>query len=90
MSVDCWEPMLATGLEKTHYAFRAGKGVVSVLAGQARDLGFRVGAEPTTGNPHHGGIWPPDARDAIWSRKEDDRRRRELSRKQTFVSRGPQ
>jgi hypothetical protein len=79
--------MAAAGLDKTHYAFQAGKGVVEVPAGAARLLGFRVGTEPIDKNPHHAGIWPPNA--AAWSGSLDRKKRGELSRRQTFVSREP-
>ncbi len=90
MSIDCWPPMTAAGLEKTHYAFKEGKGVVELQAELVRVLGFRVGTEPIPGkNPHHAGIWPPDSQVEVWSRSMADKKRRELSRTQTFVSREP-
>src|SRR5271165_6952315 len=49
MSVDVEPPMLAAGLQPTHYAFLAGKGVVRITAGNARDLHLRVGPEPVQG-----------------------------------------
>lgn len=90
MSVDCWAPMESAGLQKTHYAFDEGKGVVELRAGSVRSFGFRVGTEPIPGkNPHHAGIWPPDTGQEAWSGNHDAKKRRELSRTQTFVSREP-
>jgi hypothetical protein len=60
MSVDVEQPMLDAGLAQTHYAFKAGKGVVRIIARKARELDMRVGPEPVDCNPHHGGIWEPN------------------------------
>jgi hypothetical protein len=42
MSVDIEPAMLEEGLPSTHYAFRAGKGVVRITAARARELQFLV------------------------------------------------
>lgn len=87
MSVDIEPPMLEAGLDSTHYAFRARKGVVRVKTAKARELSLRVGPEPIEGvNPHHGGIWPPNP--AI-PENQLKRRRRELSRSAELVALPP-
>jgi hypothetical protein len=86
MSVDIEPPMLVEGFTPTHYAFRAGKGVVRVTAAKARELQFRVGPEPISGNPHHGGIWAPNP--AI-PKNQLDRHRRALSRNCEVVALPP-
>ena len=41
MSVDLEQPMVAERLSPTHYALRAGKGVVRITAAKARELQLR-------------------------------------------------
>ena len=50
MSVDIEPPMLDQGMPSTHYAFLAGKGVVRIATGKARELDLRVGTEPIPEN----------------------------------------
>jgi hypothetical protein len=87
MSVDVEQPMLNDGLPPTHYAFRAGKGVVRVTVAKARELDLLVGPEPIPGNPHHGGIWEPNP---SISKNQLDRRVKALSRSSEFVALPPQ
>jgi hypothetical protein len=86
MSVDVEQPMLDAGLHSTHYAFRAGKGVVRITAAKARELHLRVGPEPIPDNPHHGGVWIPNP--AI-PKSQLDKSRRELSRSSVLVALPP-
>jgi hypothetical protein len=86
MSVDVEQPLLAEGLPATHYAFRAGKGVVRVTVAKARELELRVGSEPIPDNPHHGGIWAPNP---TITKNQLDKRTRELSRSSVLVALPP-
>jgi hypothetical protein len=86
MSVDIEPPMVAAGLQPTHYAFLVGKGVVSVTAQKARELELRAGPEPMQDNPHHGGIWAPNP--AI-TESQLRKRTRQLSRSSVLVAYPP-
>jgi hypothetical protein len=86
MSVDVERPMLDDGLAPTHYAFKAGRGVVRITARKARELDMQVGPEPVSGNPHHGGIWKPNP---SISENQLEKRRRVLSRSCVLVALPP-
>jgi len=86
MSVDLEQPMVAEGISLTHYALRAGKGVVRITAVKARELQLRVGSEPIPDNRHHGGIWEPDP---PITKNQLDKRIKALSRSSELVALPP-
>jgi hypothetical protein len=57
MSVDIEEWMSADGFGPLHYVGNETHGAVRLNVGVLRALGFQVGWDPLSHNPHHGAVW---------------------------------
>lgn len=58
ISVDLQNKIEQEGLNAAQYVITPRWiGAIRFQAGQVRDLGFQVGADPTPDNPYHGQVW---------------------------------